>query len=417
MTRRSSGACMATESIIKPGVPESKAPLKRGTMVGLCVIVLALLVVGALLGQSRTKTQKPVEETQKPLVQVGTAAAIDEEANRVKPTPTPMPTPVAPVEVRRSDSSVSMDSKERTPEVNPKDQLVSAGVLSKSLVLDDAGSTEATGKPSGRDQSGLMQVAAQSGELAPVTSKEATDHQSYVAAAVDSLRKGSAVPADRASSNNAWLKELGALEPSKAGRPKAVKGRFVLVQGMVIPAILTRRLNSDLPGEVVARVSVDVYDSFQSSSLLIPKGTLAYGQYSSGVVVGQKRLLFAFTRIVMPNRVTFDLPGAQGMDLAGSSGATAEVDNHFLEMFGSSLLIAMLGVGVENNVPSQVVYGDTAGGARSAAGETLVDVSKTILDRNRTIPPTLRVEAGEQINIQVKQDMEFPAPYRSGSAK
>jgi type IV secretory pathway VirB10-like protein len=47
----------------------------------------------------------------------------------------------------------------------------------------------------------------------------------------------------------------------------------------------------------------------------------------------------------------------------------------------------------------------------SPAGQVLVDTSRTILDRSKTIQPTITVAKGSRINIEVKKDMEFAGPY------
>ncbi len=124
--------------------------------------------------------------------------------------------------------------------------------------------------------------------------------------------------------------------------------------------------------------------------------------------MGQERVLFAFQRLIMPNGEGFDLPAAQGSDLAGASGITGDVDNHFFQMFVSSLFIAWTADKVAQ--PSNVnIYGGQA--PQSPAGEVLVDVAKTVLERQKNIPPTITVDQGTRINIEVKQDMEFSGPY------
>ena len=80
-------------------------------------------------------------------------------------------------------------------------------------------------------------------------------------------------------------------------------------------------------------------------------------------------------------------------------------------MFTSSFIVAFLAERAERNQPATGPLGGT-GGARSAAGEVLVDVSRTILDRNKTIPPTITVDAGTRINVNVAADMDFLEPYK-----
>ena len=111
----------------------------------------------------------------------------------------------------------------------------------------------------------------------------------------------------------------------------------------------------------------------------------------------------------MPNGFSFDLPAAQGSDLTGASGVTGDVNNHFWKMFSTSFCTAWLSDRVS---PVNITVG--TGGTNttgSTAGLVLLDVSKTILDRNRSIPPTITVDQGTRINVEVKKDMEFSGPY------
>lgn len=184
---------------------------------------------------------------------------------------------------------------------------------------------------------------------------------------------------------------------------------YTLHQGKIIPAVLGRQINSDLPGEITAYVVTNVYDSLGNGALLIPKGSVLAGRYNSEVKPGQERVLFAFNRLIMPDGQSFDLPGAQGTDLAGASGITGDVNNHFFKMFSASFFTAWLTDRVTPQTTTNGVSGTTS--TVSPAGQVLVDVSKSILDRNRTIPPTITVEQGVRINVEVKKDMEFSGPY------
>ena len=405
---------MATESIIQPGTPEAKPPLKRGTILGVVILVLALLVVGALIAQSKGRgANKPVAEDTS-LNAVGSGAAIDDEADRIQVIEVPGPERQAPNNIALENQAKPSENTDKSA----REQLESAGVVSRMLVMDGSSAEE-------RDQLTVAQrqqmelarmsfpgCVAPQGAQAP---KSAQESNPLIAAAIEDFRKnGNGHQRTRGHQDRAWLQELADSPPSEVNKGKVVKGRYVLAQGMVIPAILTRNLNSDLPGEVTARTAVDVYDSFNGFHLLIPKGSILYGQYSSGVPVGQERLMFAFKRITLPNRVAFDLPAANGMDLSGAAGVEGDVNNHFFKMFGTSLLFALLSVAAEHNEPAPSGLGST-GGARTAAGQALVDVSRTVLDRNREIAPTITIPAGTRLNVQVSTDMEFPAPYRPGA--
>ena len=182
----------------------------------------------------------------------------------------------------------------------------------------------------------------------------------------------------------------------------------MLHQGKVIPAVLGRAINSDLPGRLTAYTTLDIYDSLGKGQLLIPKGSVLDGQYDSDVKVGQARILFAFERLILPDGTSFDLPPAPGSDLRGAAGLDGDVNNHFFKMFASSFFIAVLAD--QTTTPTGTNIG-SQGAIKGAAGEVLVDVSKTILDRNKVIPPTITVKQGVRINVEVVSDMVFPRAY------
>jgi type IV secretory pathway VirB10-like protein len=226
-----------------------------------------------------------------------------------------------------------------------------------------------------------------------------------LAAQLDAFRAQLLGAAGKPAAPADWLKDYAGEGPRSGvltAAPPPV-GR-VLRQGKVIPAVLGRRIDSDLPGRITAYVSSNVYDA--DGQLLIPMGSALVGQYDAGIKVGQTRLLFAFERLILPDGFSFTLPAAPGSDLAGAAGMGAEVDNHFFKMFGASLLVAVL---ADRSRQPQSVTTLGSGGPVTAAGQVLTDVSRTVLERNRIIAPTLTVEQGARINVEVVADMLFPA--------
>ncbi len=62
---------------------------------------------------------------------------------------------------------------------------------------------------------------------------------------------------------------------------------YVLQAGAVIPAALLTGIRSNLPGQISAQVTENVYDSPTGRALLIPQGTRIVGQYDNGIGFGQ----------------------------------------------------------------------------------------------------------------------------------
>ena len=218
---------------------------------------------------------------------------------------------------------------------------------------------------------------------------------------------------ENAKRNEQWLKKTSAAPtPRKTLTLDSKVSPYTVTQGSVIPAVVVSPINSDLPGQIIARTTQNVYDSIRGRFLLIPSGSLIYGLYNNSVIVGQDRLAVVFNRIVFPDGAGVTLGAMQGADAAGQAGVPGDVDNHFWKMFGSSMLVAGIASIFE---PSQSgttnnYYVSGAGGTTSAAGQVLVDVSRSILGRNARIPPTVTVKQGERFNIVVQQDMGL-SPY------
>jgi type IV secretory pathway VirB10-like protein len=305
------------------------------------------------------------------------------------------------------------------PLSNPKGRSVeeqASSLLSKSLAFDEGGSPQTLGNISssgfGSATPSQRAASATSGidrllENATGTRNAATTSSS---SAVDAAlaRAGASATASTAD-NRTFYQELEKEQHNAPIKTYPTASKFTLHQGKVIPAVLGRSLNSDVPGEITAYTTLDIYDSLGGGKLLLPKGSVLVGRYASGVKAGQERMMFAFQRLIMPNGQAFDLPAAPGSDMRGAAGVEGDVNNHFFKMFFSSLFVATLANEVKQ--PSSVT---TIGGSgtTSPAGQVLVDVSKTILDRNRNIPPTITIDQGTRINVEVTRDMEFPGAYR-----
>lgn len=199
-----------------------------------------------------------------------------------------------------------------------------------------------------------------------------------------------------------------AQERSRPGiRPVSLESQRAVLEGTVIPAVLTRSIVTDLPGVVTAVVNRDVYDTLSATQRLICKGSRLIGRYSNEVQAGQSRMLFAFSRLILPDGSSFDLAGFNGSDQSGAAGVEGDVNTHFWKVFGASLAIGVLADRL--TVASATPQGQMA--QRSATGQIMVDTSTDYLSRVRSIQPTITIPQGTQINVEVRRDMLFPAGH------
>ena len=118
--------------------------------------------------------------------------------------------------------------------------------------------------------------------------------------------------------------------------------RYEVKTGAVIPGIMVTGINSDLPGNIIAQVSQNVFDTATGNHLLLPQGAKLFGVYDSRVIYGQERVLVAWNRVVFPDGSAVTLGAMPGSDMSGYAGYTDKVNNHYLRIFGSAILMSMI---------------------------------------------------------------------------
>ena len=86
--------------------------------------------------------------------------------------------------------------------------------------------------------------------------------------------------------------------PDRFSRPASP---FVIQAGTIIPAALITGIRSDLPGQITAQVTENIFDTPTGRARLVPQGARLVGIYDSQVAFGQSRVLLVWTRLIMPN--------------------------------------------------------------------------------------------------------------------
>lgn len=195
-------------------------------------------------------------------------------------------------------------------------------------------------------------------------------------------------------------------------RIAAPASSYVVQAGNVIPASLITGIRSDLPGQITAQVTENVYDSPSGRFLLIPQGTRLIGTYDSQISFGQSRVLLVWTRLIMPNGRSIVLERQPGADTAGYVGLEDEVDNHWGALFRAVLLSTLLGVGSELGAGSDTGNNrDIIQAIRRGSGESLNQAGQKIVQRNLNIQPSLTIRPGFPVRVIVNRDLVLE-PYK-----
>ncbi|MEY9460482.1 TrbI/VirB10 family protein [Bradyrhizobium ottawaense] len=200
------------------------------------------------------------------------------------------------------------------------------------------------------------------------------------------------------------------VSPDRITRPASP---YVLQAGTVIPGALITGIRSDLPGQITAQVTENVFDSPTGRLLLIPQGARLIGVYDSQVAFGQSRVLLVWTRLIMPNGRSIVLERQPGADAAGHSGLEDEVDSHWGELFKAAALSTLLAVGTELGAGSEANSNDSAilQALRHGAGASLNQTGQQIVRRSLNIQPTLTIRPGFPVRVIVNRDLVL-ASYR-----
>ena len=184
---------------------------------------------------------------------------------------------------------------------------------------------------------------------------------------------------------------------------------YVLQAGSVIPASLITGLRSDLPGEVTAQVTEDVYDSPTGKILLIPQGARLIGQYDAQVTFGQSRALLVWTRLIMPNGKSIVLERQPGVDTEGYAGLADQVDNHWGMLFKAAILSTILSVGAEAGASNS--ENNLAQAIRQGASQSINQAGERMVGRSLDIQPTITIRPGFPVRVLVTRDLVLE-PYR-----
>ncbi|EJF0806185.1 conjugal transfer protein TrbI [Campylobacter coli] len=182
---------------------------------------------------------------------------------------------------------------------------------------------------------------------------------------------------------------------------------YEIKAGWNIPAILITGVNSDLPGQILAQVTQNVYDTSTGKYLLIPQGTKVVGAYSSNVIYGQSRLLVAWNKLIFPNGDTLNLDSMQGASQDGYTGFEDEVDNHYFRIFGSAFLLSSIsaGIALSDNSDTNSEKETASDKAIAQAIQQMGQVASEMIRKNMNISPTLKIRPGYKFNIFVTKDI------------
>lgn len=200
---------------------------------------------------------------------------------------------------------------------------------------------------------------------------------------------------------------------------------YKIPAGTIIPCVMITGINSDLPGNVTAQISENVYDWVKPYVCLIPQGSRVFGEYSSNIDFGQRRVQVRWTSITYPDGSSLNIEGMPGVDKAGYSGLHDKYYPHYGRMLTVAILTSVLtllpDLILDETTSSSgttviVNTGDgnstTKGEVAREAAKATADMGKKVFDKTLNVQPTVQIRPGTRINIQANADILFNQAWK-----
>jgi type IV secretion system protein VirB10 len=191
----------------------------------------------------------------------------------------------------------------------------------------------------------------------------------------------------------------------------AVGQPYVIYEGLTMDTVLMNRLDGDSVGPVKVLVSNPVY-SHDGQHVLVPEGTIVLGEAKKIGANGfgqQRRIAVTFHRMIMPDGYSVDLDQFHGLDQIGEEALKDKVNNHYLEIFGSSIALGVISGAGEITQGGGAISTSGSQAFTTGAASGVSQSATTVLDRFIQIPPTITIREGHRVKVYFTQDMLLPA--------
>ena len=199
-----------------------------------------------------------------------------------------------------------------------------------------------------------------------------------------------------------FLTASGDRRTTASGRLSAPADPNVVQAGSIISAALITGIRSDIPGQITAQVTQNVYDSPTGKILLIPQGARLIGEYDSDISFGQNRVLLAWNRLILPDGRSILLDRQPGADSAGFAGLQDGVNYHWGSLAKAALISTVLGVGAELGSGSN---DSLTRALRTGTQDSVNQSGQQIVRRQLNVTPTLTIRPGFPVRVIVTKDL------------
>jgi type IV secretion system protein VirB10 len=203
-----------------------------------------------------------------------------------------------------------------------------------------------------------------------------------------------------------------------AGRENAGNGSWLgpatIWQGTVFEAVLSSAVNTDLPGEVAAIISKNVYSSLDGRYLLIPQNSKLYGSYNSSISYSQSRVQVGWHTLIRPDGYAVSLGNMAAADAQGAAGLKGFVNDHPFQYLKALALMSVLNiVNAEFENSAEDTDNQYVQNIMADSRSVTTTLGAKLIDRAMDAQPTITIKAGVKITIVAHTTLALPPlpPY------
>lgn len=202
--------------------------------------------------------------------------------------------------------------------------------------------------------------------------------------------------------SSGFLQRTGNRQTISSERLSLPASPNIIQAGSIISAALITGIRSDLPGQITAQVTQNVYDSPTGQILLIPQGSRLIGEYDADVSFGQNRVLLAWDRLILPGGRSILLDRQPGADARGFAGLQDGTNYHWGSVLKAALVSSLLGIGAEVGSGSD---DNLTRALRRGTQDSVNQSGQQIVGRELSIKPTLTIRPGFPVRVIVTRDL------------
>jgi type IV secretion system protein VirB10 len=212
--------------------------------------------------------------------------------------------------------------------------------------------------------------------------------------------------------------QSGKMSFYNAGRDNAGGGVWLgpaaIWQGTIFEAVLTSAVNTDLPGEVTAVISKNIYSSLDGRHLLIPQNSKLYGSYNSSISYSQSRVQVGWHTLIRPDGYAVSLGNMAVADAQGAAGVKGVINDHLFQYVKALALMSVFNI-INSEFESSAADTDNQYVQNILANSQSVaaTLGSKLIDRAMDVQPTITIKAGLKINIVANTTLALPPlpPY------